>query len=313
MNPAERSLQEVAQTLAVDVATAQVVARLRANEIPSVVLRGPAVARQLFATDELRTYVDLDLLVAPGRWTDAGEVLRALGFTPLTTEVELRRHRPVHSFEWWRPSDRIAIDLHQTVSGARASAEEVWAAISEGVRRERVGGEEVDLIGAPVLALLVALHVAHHGASRKKPLGDLARALARLDEETWVQAAELAHRIEATAALAAGLRVLPEGSALAERLGLAEDLPVDVALRASGAPPLALGLEWLSRTSGLRAKAALVAHVVLPPAGALRSWRMLARKGRLGLLAAYLSQPFWLARHTLPSLRALRRARRNGS
>jgi len=313
MNASERSLQEVAQTLAVDVATGTVVARLRANGIPSIVLRGPAVARRLFAAGELRTYVDLDLLVAPDTWERAGDVLRELGFAPLTTEAELKRHRRVHAFEWWRPSDHVAIDLHRTVSGARASDDEVWAAISEGSRREDVGDVQVDLVGEPALALLLALHAAHHGAPRGKPIDDLVRALARLDEATWVRVRELAQRIDAIAALSAGLRFLPEGSALADRLGLPTELPVDVALRASGAPPLALGLEWLSRTPRLRAKAALVAHVVLPPPGALRSWRMLARKGRLGLAAAYLSQPFWLARHTLPSLLALRRARKGGS
>lgn len=310
MSTVPPSVLAAAQTLAVDIATAQVVAALRGREIPSVVLRGPAVARRLYDQGELRRYVDLDLLVPPGDWGKAGETLAELGYHPAVAEEDLPRHRRLHACEWARESDRISVDLHRTISGVQAADEEVWSAFAEGGETELVAGEQVVLTGPAALALIVTLHAAQHGAEKEKPLDDLGRALLRLDSATWGEAAALARRLGAVATFSAGLRLLPAGVELADRLELPQALPVDVALRASAAPKLALGFEWLSRTPGLRAKITLIMFALVPPPGALRAWRPLARRGRRGLAAAYLSHPFWLARYAVPSLRAFLRARK---
>jgi hypothetical protein len=303
---APKALRAAARMLAVDAATAEVVAAFRSRGSPSILLRGPAVARRLFDPDERRAYVDADLLVPPEEHGAAAETLTRLGFAPLAAAEDLARHRALHAHEWRRPADRVSVDLHLTISGARAPAEEVWHALAEGSEVEVVGGEEVAVPGPAGLALVVALHAAHNGPRGEKSLDDLARALDRLDAATWAEAAALARRLDAEAAFSAGLRLLPGGAEVAP----AVRLPVEVALRAGGAPPLALGLDWLARRPGVRAKAALAAHVLAPPPGALRTWRVLARRGRRGLAAAYVSHPFWLARHSVPSLLALRRARR---
>src|SRR3972149_2168438 len=80
MPVAESTLRSIAQSLAVDVATGEVVAALREAGIRSVVLRGPALARQVYAAGELRPYVDVDLLVAPGEEEAANAVLSQPGF-----------------------------------------------------------------------------------------------------------------------------------------------------------------------------------------------------------------------------------------
>lgn len=306
----QRSVLAAAQTLAVDVATAEVVGNLREQEIQSVVLRGPAVARRLYGEDELRAYVDLDLLVPLSAWEKAGEALARLGFEPAIAETDLPRHRRLHACEWARESDRVSVDLHKTVSGVGAADDEVWKAFAESSRSELVGGEQVALVGPAALALIVVLHAAQHGAHKEKALGDLSRALSRFDSQTWEEAAALASRLDAVAAFSAGLRLLPPGAELADWLHLPAALPVDVSLRASAAPKLALGFEWLSRTPGLRAKSKLILLALVPPPGALRAWRPLARRGRHGLVAAYFSHPFWLARFAYPSLSAFRRARK---
>jgi hypothetical protein len=305
-----RSVLAAAQTLAVDTATAQIVATLRWREIPSVVLRGPAVARRLYDQGELRPYVDLDLLVPPGDWEKAGKALAELGYRPAVAKTDLPRHRRLHASEWARESDRTSVDLHRTISGVRAADEEVWSVFSESGETALVAGEQVVLTGPVALALIVALHAAQHGVEKEKPLDDLERALFCLDAATWSEAVALARRLDAIDTFSAGLRLIPAGVELADRLELPRVLPVDVTLRASAAPKLALGFEWLSRTPGLRAKMALIVLALAPPPGALRAWRPLARRGRLGLVGAYLSHPFWLARYAVPSLRSYLRARR---
>jgi hypothetical protein len=303
------SLLAVTQALSTDVATGEVTDALAQRGIPSVLLRGPGVARVLYP-DSTRTYVDADLLVPPESWRAVGAVLSELGFAPLVEEHELAQHRRVHAFEWWRRRDHVAIDLHRTISGARVPDADVWRVLAGETRPLAVGGTQVQVLSRTAVAALVALHVAHHGPAHEKALTDLRRAIARLDEPTWRAAVALAERLDALSSLAAGLRLLPEGRRLADALALPAHAPIEVRLRASGSPPLALGLDWLLDQPGVLAKARLVVHVLAPPPGALRSWRARARAGRRGMALAYLTQPFWLARHALPSWRAVVKARK---
>jgi hypothetical protein len=291
----------------VDAAAAEVIRKLAAGNIDCLLLRGPVIARRLYDRDELRPYIDADLLVPPHQFSKAGDVLSSIGYSPLASDSDLGLHRPVHAREWSRGT--MSVDLHQRVAGCSAPDDVTWKVFA-------AHSELLDVAGAPArvptpgaLAVIVALHAAHNGPRMPKPLADLSRALERFDDATWEEAERIAERVGALPAFAAGLRLVPAGAARAPRV----DATVDVALRSSGAPPLSLGLDWLLRTPGIRQKAALIKHVVLPPSGALRTWRPLARRGRAGLIAAYVSQPFWLMRHTIPSLRAVLRARQQHS
>jgi hypothetical protein len=306
------TLRATALTLAVDLATAELFATLEEEQLPGLLLRGPAVARRYYGAAP-RPYLDVDLLVAPASRGAVCALLARLGFRPITTHEELAGHRPVHANEWRRSADNVSVDLHRTVSGIGADDDDAWRELAARADVEVVAGQACAIPDAVAAALIVALHAAHNGPRAAKPLADLARALDCTDAATWRDVAALAGRVDATAALAAGLRLLPAGSAVAVTLALPEVLPVETVLRAAGPPPLALGLDWLSRTRGIRSKSALVTSVVVPRPGPLRSWRPLARRGRLGLAAAYVSQPLWLARHAIPSLAALRRARREAT
>jgi hypothetical protein len=294
--------RRAAQTLIVDAAAAEVIAALAHAHVDCVLLRGPAVARRLYDATELRSYIDADLLISPDHLLKAEGVLGAIGFTPLADAGDLGHHRPVHAREWQRGV--VSVDLHQRVAGCTAPDEVTWRAFHENSELIDFSGTQATVPTPAAVALIVALHAAHNGPRMAKPLADLSRALERFDDATWNEAAILAERVGALPAFAAGLRLLPAGAALAPAVAPT----IDVALRSAGAPPLSLGLEWLLGTRGFRKKVALVKHVVLPPRGALRTWRPLARRGRAGLIAAYVTQPFWLVRHAIPSLRAVMRA-----
>ncbi|HUQ18202.1 MAG TPA: nucleotidyltransferase family protein [Gemmatimonadaceae bacterium] len=296
--------RRAAQTLVVDAATAEVTTAFASRSIDCILLRGPGIARRLYDATELRSYIDADLLVPPQQMEEAAATLRRIGFTPLAADDDLDRHRPVHAREWQRGI--VSVDLHSRIAGCTAPDEVTWKVFADNFEPIVVAGATVRIPNASALAVIVALHVAHNGPRMPKPLADLARALERFDDATWESASRLAEQVGALAAFAAGLRLLPRGAARAPDVAPT----VDVVLRSSGAPPLSLGMDWLLRTHGIREKAALVKHVLLPPSGALRTWRPLARRGRAGLVAAYASQPLWLMRHAIPSLRAVLRARR---
>ncbi len=65
----------------IDAAIVEVVEKLGAAAIDSLVLKGPALA-ELYEDVGDRRYVDGDVWVAPGDLEAAGDVLKTLGFVP---------------------------------------------------------------------------------------------------------------------------------------------------------------------------------------------------------------------------------------
>jgi Uncharacterised nucleotidyltransferase len=306
-------LLAAAGSLHLDAVTAEAVEALRAWAVESILLRGPAIARWLYDDDTTRTYVDVDLLVAHRDLPCAEAALARLGFADLTVEGVLAHDRPTHAHTWARRRDGAAVDLHYTLLGARLEPERVWDVLASATETTSVAGTTVTVLNEPARAVVVALHAAQHGVGVGQPLDDLARALALLPAPVWEAASALATRLDATAAFATGLRLLPPGHELADELDLPVDRSTEAALRASTPPPTALGYDWLARTPGLRVKAGLVAKKIAPDAVFMRAWSPLARRGRAGLVAAYVWRVFWLTRHAGPGFIAWRRARKNGS
>jgi Uncharacterised nucleotidyltransferase len=295
--------------MAVDAVTADVVTALRRAGIESILLRGPAIARWLYAEGEPRAYVDIDLLVEPEKRTEAEAILARLGF--VHREAGFAPGESVdHASEWICRRPSVVVDLHHGIEGVRAESVELWMALSSDSHRIDVAGVPTDIPGEAALALIVALHAAHHGHHGGKQLQELRRALERVRLDTLQEAFELAERLEAVPSFAAGLRLLPEGAALAERLRLPVVADREVALRAAGAHSTAIGFARLAATPGVRAKLALVARKLVPTPAFMRHWSRLARRGRLGLAVAYLWRPLWLVLHLAPAGVAWLRARR---
>jgi hypothetical protein len=296
------------RSVLIDRIAAEVVSAFRARGVDCFLLKGASFARWLYDEPAERPYGDIDLLVAPEGWSTARETLRTLGFEARWPEHRGERPRPAEL--WMRERDRSFVDLHRRLWGAEASPDVVWTVLSRSRQRLDVGGGVVDVLSEPARAMHAGTHAAQHGTPEHKPLEDLSRALDRVPPSGWEQAAALAHRIGAVPAFAAGLRLLPAGRRVADRLGLPTDRPAEVALRAAGAPPLALGFDRLARTPGVRRKLGLVARRVVPSPDYVREWSPLARRGRSGLVAAYAARPLWLLWRSASGYLAWRRARR---
>ena len=297
-------------SLHTDAVTAEVVSALQAARIDPILLRGPAIARRLYEDTAARTYVDVDLLVAHGDSKHAEEILARLGFADETVEGVLLGDRPTHAHTWVRPLDGAAVDLHHTLLGARVPPDDAWQILRGNIERMAVRDSTVAVLMPAGLAVVVALHAAQHGAHVDQPLDDLGRALELFPDAVWNAAAALAAQLAALPAFVTGMKLLPAGEELTRRLGIDATGSVETALRATTAPPTALGFDWLARTPGLRAKSGLVARKLVPEPTFMRVWSPLARRGRLGLAAAYVWRIVWLARHAPPGFRAWRRARK---
>lgn len=280
------TVRAVARTLRVDAATAEVVRAFQAAGVRSIVLKGASFERELHDPGRRRTYRDTDVLVSPRDLGRAGAELAGLGF-----ELQLDHGAHVgvsepHAQEWSRDPGRVQVDLHWRVPGVDAPAERAWEVLSRRAVKLMVAGVPAEALDRPGVALLVALHAAHHGRTRAWPLHDLERALAIFDAPTWTSSAELASELDACEALAAGLRLTDAGARLADELRLPAVRTPRRVLSAGRPPDGAHGLlRILDAPRGGRARAALAE--LAPAPALLRVTSPLARRGRVGLALAY--------------------------
>jgi len=301
------------RTLRIDAATAEVVGVLRDAEVPSILLKGPSIARWIYDGGS-RPYGDCDLLVRCSDLDASERTLRTLGFERgglYSIPGDWPRHAAVY-----RRGD-VMVDLHRTLFGVAADADRLWEVLAPHREQMRIAGANVDVLDPAGRAFVLALHSAKDGGRDEKPLRDLERALEIVPLELWRAAAEIAAEVGAGEAFAAGLRRCPGGREVSAALGLSSHLSREIALRQQDPAALSVGVDWLLRSKGSRRKVALVARKVVPPPAFLREWSPLARRGRWGLALAYIWRPVWLVWRAPPAVWAVivasSRARGSGS
>lgn len=288
--PEPSGLHAAMRTLRIDAATAEVVGALQDAGVPSILLKGPSVARWIYEGAS-RPYGDCDLLVRRSDSEAVEQILRTLGFERgglYSIPGDWPRHAAVY-----RRGD-VVVDLHQTLLGVTADADRLWEVVAPHRERMRIAGATVDVLDPAGRAFVLALHSAKDGGRDEKPLRDLERAFEILPLELWRTAAQIAKEVGGDDAFAAGLRRCPAGREVCVVLGLSSHVSREIALRQQDPAALSVGVDWLLRSKGSRRKVALVARKIVPPPSFLRDWSPLARRGRWGLALAYLWRPLWL-------------------
>jgi Uncharacterised nucleotidyltransferase len=301
---------DIAQRLRIDAATVEIMRAFNAAGVGCRLLKGASLVQWLYPDGGRLPYLDSDLLVRPGDERSAEAELEQLRFVRRWDESGMPDWWREHGSEWGRDADGVLVDLHRSLPGIDVDVQTMWAVLAERSSTITIAGHEVAALPLAGRALHVALHAAQHGAGWGKGRSDLERALVVAEDALWLQAAELASELVATDAFSAGLRMSPEGRALAERLGLPRPTSVQVSLRATTAPPVALGVDQLARAEGWRARAEIIGRKVVPPAAFVRHWDPRAAQSTGRLLLAYVRRPFWLLRHAPAGFRAWWRARR---
>jgi hypothetical protein len=297
----------MAPPFAVDALTAEVTGAFGREGIETLVLKGPVFAKWLYP-DEVRPYVDSDLMVAPGNRARAVGVLERLGFEKDRPWMPMPLFRDVGRTTFTRGDGMV--DLHWQLPELDGDPDEVWGHLAASTERQVIAGVELSVPDRATVLLHVALHAAQHAdAAEGKPLEDLRRALALVEEAEWSCALELARSYRGVPAFAAGLRLLPEGEDLARRLGLSEEGSLRYALRRE---------DWiaeelyalLSASLGIRRKLAIAASHGFPGPDYMRWWSPLARRGRLGLAGAYVWRAIWVIGQAHSAIHTLWRVRR---
>lgn len=292
-----------AVTMAVDHVTEEVVGAFAQADVPSLLLKGPSIARWLYPNGG-RSYRDTDLLVRAEDFSRATGVLRTLGFgEPSHALVD-------HAHTYTREGGGYAqaVDLHRTLPYVAAPTPEVWRTLRHGHDTITLGAVEADVLGLPQRCLHIAMHALQHAFEARGPFEDLRRAIAAADLDDWTEAASVSRALGAEDALAAGLCLVPEGADLSARLGLTEQRRGIVRMAATvdeGLPAYQVQRFLDADTFGERVRL-FVNPVALSPAN-LRQVSPLARRGRLGLGLAYVARPFVVAGRTGSALVSRRR------
>ncbi len=284
---------QLARNFAVDALTAEVAGAFGCEGIETLVLKGPALARWLYP-GEVRTYVDCDLMVAPGSRARAVGVIERLGFvehcpwmpTPLSLD---------HGGTAFNRPGYGMVDLHCQLPGLDGDQEAIWRRLATSDERQMIAGVELRVPDHDVVLLHVVLHAAHHAnLVDGKPLEDLRRALALVEESEWWRVLELARVYRGVPALAAGLGLLPEGEDLAGRLGLGEVRSFQHKIRREDNVIAEELYALFSADAGIKRKLMIAASDIFPLPDYMRWWSPLARRGKLGLACAYLWRVIWI-------------------
>jgi Uncharacterised nucleotidyltransferase len=280
----------VALRLRVDGWTAEVVTAMRREGIEPILLKGPVIARWLYAEEPAeRTYVDCDLLVAPGDTDRARALLATLGFVAQEHPVIAADEH--HARIFLRERDGANVDLHRTMHGMEALPQErVWATARRHLTTLEVAGVSMEVPDAALRTLNVALHPVPADGPTSRAWRDLERALERPGVGAWQAALSLARELGIEHELAARLRRLPAGTRLADRLGItaagSSHYNVLGAVSAGRAPRAAISISNLRAQPTRAAKLRYVAAKLVPPADQLRQEHALARRGPAGLALA---------------------------
>lgn len=303
-----RRLEIVGRNLLLDGVAERVAQSLSEESLESILLKGPTTVRWLYASAP-RPYVDVDLLVEVLSIDRVEDVLRGAGFKPADPFQPAASSVPIEALpasrDWRDGETGAVVELHVTLDGLTVPPAEVWRVLASHTESLRLLESTAMMLDEPARCFVLAHHALKHPGV-PQPLGDLRRAIEVAPFDSWQQAAEIARQLQAEAMFAAGLRLVDEGATLADRLGSFQRDPRAGLLQAS-APAGAFFIERLRGQSGRR-RLRLVLSEVVPPPAFMRSWIPLARKGFLGLAAAYLCRLVWLVPQAIIGFRAWRRA-----
>lgn len=298
------------RNLVIDRLAAEVAGAFAREGIETLVLKGPVLAEWLYP-GEVRPYGDADLMVAPGDWVGAVDILRRLGFSDHLGPMAHPRMESFASTAFLRGEHKEDnLDLHCTLHGLDADPSLIWSCFADGADVLEIGGTELRVPGRSALLLHVGLHAAHHAEG--KALEDLRRAIATADEDLWQEALKLAQELEGTPTFASGLRLVPEGVELAGSLGIADDVRSTRHDIRFEQVPTAEGIDALLQPGiGVRQRVLTVAREFFPRPEFMRWWTPLARRGTPGLVASYPWRWIRLLAQAPRGLLAVRRARRD--
>lgn len=163
---------------------ARIVEALDGRTVPSLVLKGPALAATIYSDRDTRLFNDLDLMIRDKDWGDALEVLVALGYRPegwagpeLPPRLDLNDALD-HDMWFTRPGVRVELKLDLLELGIRMRVpDDVWWSSRLVTHR----GMRIRVLGPEHQLLHLCVHLNRHGYRRLVWWHDIGLLLDRED------------------------------------------------------------------------------------------------------------------------------------
>ena len=159
---------------------------MAAEGIRAVAYKGPALAVRAYGGVALRTYSDLDLLVAPEDAPGASRVLAARGYVAhhdFSPAQDALFRRIDGDYPWHHPASGVMVEVHTRVSSHRFVADLPTDAILRRAVPAPLGGGQVRVPADEDAFLALCVHGAKHRWARLEWLATLAAlaASSRID------------------------------------------------------------------------------------------------------------------------------------
>ncbi len=152
----------LSRTIRLDQAVKEVVEGLKRENVPALVLRGPAVGEIVYGDNALRPYTDIDLLVPKPDAPRAKSALRGLGYAPLPSALDDRYYERHHLHLQYRNPHGVDVELHWSLDHPYT----VFNIAYDELFREAVPGAllgtETRLLSPEHLLLTVCVHLVKH-------------------------------------------------------------------------------------------------------------------------------------------------------
>ncbi|HEY5219299.1 MAG TPA: nucleotidyltransferase family protein [Gemmatimonadaceae bacterium] len=181
---AQRAQERRAVSLAMTAELRRIMHELDSREIPTITLKGPALAWQAYRDFGARPFVDLDIMVPPKDVAAAGAVLATLGYQPEYhfTDAQDRWFRDVDGdYPYVHEATQLLVELHVRPMSRRFGGmprdSVLW------IRREFVpfAGQSIAVLSADDAFLLQALHGAKHRWERMEWVAAVSALLQQRD------------------------------------------------------------------------------------------------------------------------------------
>jgi hypothetical protein len=210
------------QALARSAELRRLIGAMESAGVRTAAYKGPALAVRAYGHLALRTYADLDLLVAPDDVPAAARVLTGCGYVPahrFSPAQDAVFRRTDGDYPYHHPHTGALVELHCHVSSARFCVPLPTAELLARTQPVAIGGGEVPALADDDLFLALCLHGAKHRWSRLEWLAAAAGLAVRteLDLEAILRRAS---------AIGAGRTVLLGLLLARDTLGLAVTEPI---------------------------------------------------------------------------------------
>jgi hypothetical protein len=164
---------------------------LQAEGHPVIALKGCALAYELYETSPgLRHAQDIDLLVSPQHFREAGKILVAEGYVRRVPVPDMRRSAEsmalylTNVFEFVHPKRALKVELHHRLLADPYIMAIPFAELLTRSRTLEFGNRTLRVLGPADLTVYLCCHAAFHAFFRLKWLADIARLLERGGQDT---------------------------------------------------------------------------------------------------------------------------------